>query len=91
MWQNQRGGSNSPTQVDQHGFERSDMVTLNEDEATCKKENKETRNDQAFLVSWVEWNDPENIGRFDHLGESYKTRLHSLASRSLEPLMPTQS
>ena len=38
-------------------------MTLNNHEATYGERKKETKNVQAFPVSWVVWDDPENNGK----------------------------
>ena len=97
MWQDRRKESNSLTSlqlgksVGQCRSERSDLVTLDENEATRRKKNKDIGNDEAFLVSRVRWNTPESTRKFDEPEEGCKNRLRSQVIRSLESLVRTQN
>ena len=47
--------------------EQNDHLILSQHEATCEKENKETRNDHALPVFWMLWNCLEDSREFYHL------------------------
>ena len=61
-------------------------MTLNEHEATCKKENKETENKQEIPFPQIGWNDPKNTGRLNYPRKAIKPG-PVIGWLSLEPLV----